>query len=168
MQFLNLALDWAYIAKPELGPILVLRMVQISIAHGTCRISANAFGCYGAWLMNSKNSDYEKGYRMGKVALSLVSNLGAKKVSLSRTRNVPVALLRISFLTYLSYFYFLLFAQYFANVYSVVYGLINVWKEPFQGVFSLNPCHFSACTPYWLYRISCSDHLVLLCVDSIS
>ena len=83
MKFLNDALLVAYVVMPELCPIVVFRMVRISINHGVCDVSAFAFGCYGAWLVNPSNSDYEKGYRMGKVALSQLSRLNTKEVGSS-------------------------------------------------------------------------------------
>ena len=83
MQFLNDILLVAYAAMPELCPIVVFRMVRISINHGMCGASAFAFVCYGAWLVNALNSDYEKGYRMGKVALSQLSRLNTKEVGSS-------------------------------------------------------------------------------------
>ena len=82
MQFLSHAVLSAYIAAPILSPILVFRMVRLSIEHGVCNISAFAFGLYGAWLVSALNSDFEGGYRMGRVAIQLMKRLGADEVGL--------------------------------------------------------------------------------------
>mmetsp|Transcript_21890 Transcript_21890/g.40184 ORF Transcript_21890/g.40184 Transcript_21890/m.40184 type:complete len:365 (+) Transcript_21890:552-1646(+) len=75
-------------------------MVRLSIEHGICNFSAFAFGLYGAWLVSAINSDFEGGYRMGRLAITLMNRLEAK--------------------------------EFIPRVYTSVYGLINIWKEPFQ------------------------------------
>ena len=80
MQFMNHALTMTFVAKPLLNPIIVLRMVKMSIEHGICNISAFAFACYGAWLVNIPFSDVEGGHRMGRVAIEMMEKLGAVEV----------------------------------------------------------------------------------------
>lgn len=80
MQFLNHALTMTFIAKPLLNPIIVLRMVKMSVEHGVCNISAFAFACYGAWLVSEPTCDVERGHRMGKVATEMAERLGAFEV----------------------------------------------------------------------------------------
>ena len=63
-----------------LNPILVFRMVKMSIEFGVCNISAFAFGCYGAWLVSDPHSDFEGGYSMGRVATEMMKRLGATEV----------------------------------------------------------------------------------------
>lgn len=42
MQFMNHAVNAAYSAEPLLAPILVFRMVRLSISHGICNISGKS------------------------------------------------------------------------------------------------------------------------------
>ncbi|KAL7554753.1 hypothetical protein ACHAWF_018292 [Thalassiosira exigua] len=77
MQFMNHILTAAYSCEPLLAPILVFRMVRLSVSQGVSDISAFAFGLYGAWLVSAINSDFEGGYRMGRLAIALMNRLGA-------------------------------------------------------------------------------------------
>lgn len=47
--------------------------------------TAFAFGLYGAWLVSAINSDFEGGYRMGRLAVNLMNRLEAKEVRLQCT-----------------------------------------------------------------------------------
>jgi len=100
MQFLNHALTLSFVFKPILNPIVVFRMVEISIQHGVCNLSAFAFACYGGWLVSFPTYDFDGGYTMGLVANDLMKMLNATEI-------IP-------------------------RLYSMVYGFINIWKEPFQ------------------------------------
>jgi len=77
MQFMNHGLTMSYVARPLLNPILVFRMVKMSIEHGMCNISAFAFACYGAWLVSEPTCDVEGGHRMGRVAIEMMNRLSA-------------------------------------------------------------------------------------------
>ena len=79
MQFLNHLLYLAYVAKPALAPIISFRMVEISIKYGVCSITPYAFGLYGAFLV-SATSDNEGGYRMGRVAMELMTRINAIEI----------------------------------------------------------------------------------------
>ena len=74
---MNHALTMTFVAKPLLNPIIVLRMVKMSIEYGICNISAFAFACYGAWLVSEPSCDVEGGHRMGRVATEMMTRLGA-------------------------------------------------------------------------------------------
>lgn len=80
MQFMNHALTMTFITKPLLNPILVFRMVKMSIEHGVCNISAFAFACYGAWLVSEPTCDVEGGHSMGRVATEMMKRLNAAEV----------------------------------------------------------------------------------------
>ena len=80
MQFMNHALTMTFIAKPNLNPIVVFRMVKMSIEHGNCNVSAFAFACYGAWLVSEPNYDFDGGHKMGCVATEVMKRLGAFEV----------------------------------------------------------------------------------------
>jgi tetratricopeptide (TPR) repeat protein len=77
MQFLNHAISSAYSSDPLLAPILVARIVALSVEYGVCEISTFGFACYGSWLVSALKSDFEGGYRMGHVAIELKKRLGA-------------------------------------------------------------------------------------------
>jgi len=81
MQFMNHALTMTFIAKPLLNPIIVLRMVKLSIEHGICNISAFAFACYGAFLVSEPSCDVEAGHSMGRVATEIMKRLGAVEMT---------------------------------------------------------------------------------------
>lgn len=80
MQFLNHALTLSFVFKPILNPIVVFRMVEISIQHGVCNLSAFAFACYGGWLVSFPTYDFDGGYTMGLVANDLMKMLDAREV----------------------------------------------------------------------------------------
>ena len=77
MQFMNHALLMTYIARPKLNPILVFRMVRMSIEYGVCNVSSFAFACYGAWLVSQPLDDFEGSHRMGLVAIEMMKRLNA-------------------------------------------------------------------------------------------
>lgn len=70
MQFMNHALTMTFIARPLLNPILVFRMVKMSMEHGISNISAFAFACYGAYLVGIDRG-IEGGHMMGRVATEM-------------------------------------------------------------------------------------------------
>jgi len=100
MQFLNHALSMTYQVTPILNPIIVFRLVKMSIEYGVSSISAFAFACYGAWLVSEPSWDVEGGHRMGRVANEMMQRLGATEMT--------------------------------PRLYALVYGFINVWREPWQ------------------------------------
>ena len=75
MQFMNHALTMTFITRPMLNPILVFRMVKMSIEHGICNISAFAFACYGAWLVSEPSFDVEGAHSIGRVATEMMKRL---------------------------------------------------------------------------------------------
>ena len=96
---MNHALTMTYVAKPLLNPIIVFRMVKMTLQHGLCNIvscnmcpiafeshmlnrnnnvftvlqSAFAFSCYGGWLVTEPTCDVEGGHRMGRVATEMMN-----------------------------------------------------------------------------------------------
>lgn len=80
MRFLNHMLIVTYTSNPSLNPILVFRMVRMSVKFGVCNMSAIAFACYGAWLASFLNKDYEGGFRMGRVGTDLMKKLDAAEI----------------------------------------------------------------------------------------
>ena len=80
MQFLNHVLSVSYIVRPHHNPIMVFRMINLTIEHGLCNISPFAFGCYGAWLVSPLNLDFEGGHIMGRIATAMMNQLGASEI----------------------------------------------------------------------------------------
>lgn len=79
MQFMNHAVASAFSAEPLLAPILIFKMVTLSVEYGVCEMSAFAFAGYGSWLVSALKSDFEGGKRMGYVAIELNKRLGGEE-----------------------------------------------------------------------------------------
>ena len=77
MQFLNHALTSSYQVKPMLNPILVFRMVKMTILHGIYNVSCFAFACYSAWLVTEPTFDVEGGHFYSRVALDMMKKIDA-------------------------------------------------------------------------------------------
>ncbi|HYX13039.1 MAG TPA: AAA family ATPase [Nostoc sp.] len=63
----------AYVAVPDLMPLLVFKQVNLSIQHGNAPVSPFAYAFYGLILCGTIG-DIETGYQFGQLALSLLSN----------------------------------------------------------------------------------------------
>ena len=61
---------------------------------GQLLLIADWFDChkalYGAWLVNAHVSDFDRGYRMGRLAITLMDRLEAKEVK-------PIAMFFLTF-----------------------------------------------------------------------
>ncbi len=76
MDVLSAAASTAYIGYPDYFPILVLKMMRISITKGNCGISSYSYATYGMVLLNL--GDVDNGYSYGKAALALMEKLDAR------------------------------------------------------------------------------------------
>ncbi len=94
MRFLNHMLIVTYASNPPLNPIVVFRMVRLTLDFGVCKIAAIAFSCYGAWLASSLNEDYESAFLMGRVASDLVTKMGSAEI-LPRVHAVVYGMINI-------------------------------------------------------------------------
>jgi predicted ATPase len=63
----------AYVAAPDLMPLLVAQQVNFSIQHGNASVSPFAYAFYGLILCGTVG-DIETGYQFGQLALSLLSH----------------------------------------------------------------------------------------------
>jgi predicted ATPase/tRNA A-37 threonylcarbamoyl transferase component Bud32 len=63
----------AYVAAPNLMPLLVFKQVSLSIEHGNASVSPFAYAFYGLILCGTVG-DIETGYQFGQLALSLLSH----------------------------------------------------------------------------------------------
>ncbi|MGB1243497.1 MAG: ATP-binding protein, partial [Chitinophagales bacterium] len=61
----------AYWSKPDLMPLLIIRMVQLSIKYGNNSFSPFAYSAYGIVLCGILGK-IEKGYKFGQLALKLI------------------------------------------------------------------------------------------------
>jgi len=68
----------AYIAIPDLLPLLLFNMVKLSVKYGNAPSSTAAYAGYGLILCGALG-DIEGGYRFGQLGLRLVDQLQAKE-----------------------------------------------------------------------------------------
>ncbi|MGB8686982.1 MAG: ATP-binding protein, partial [Microcoleus sp.] len=69
----------AFIAAPEVFLLIALSEVNLSIKYGNATYSAYGYVAYAA-LLRATFENIESGYKLGKLALSLVERLNAKNV----------------------------------------------------------------------------------------
>ena len=74
MRILNQILSAAYQTSPLLFPIIVSKMIQLSIKHGNCNGSTFAYSSYGL-VMCGVVGDIETGYQYGQLSISLLEKL---------------------------------------------------------------------------------------------
>lgn len=83
----------AYVAKPEIVPLVVLNMVNLCISHGHSVLAAYAYALYGM-LLCAVLGDIETGYRSGQLALRLLDKFNAKEVK-SKVLNLFNGFIRV-------------------------------------------------------------------------
>lgn len=74
MQILSSITIAAYIAAPDLMPLLVSKQVTLSIQYGNAVVSPFAYAFYGLILCGT-SENIETGYEFGQLALNLLSHL---------------------------------------------------------------------------------------------
>ncbi|WP_445240858.1 ATP-binding protein [Microcoleus vaginatus] len=79
MRILTTIVSATYSAAPLLFPLIVLKLVNLSIKWGNASESAFAYSCYGM-ILCSVVGDIENGYQFGQLALNLLSRLNARVV----------------------------------------------------------------------------------------
>ena len=94
MRFLNHMLLVTYASSPPLNPIVVFRMVRLTVAYGVCNIAPIAFSCYGGWLASSLNEDYDAAFTIGRVASDLMIKMGCVEI-LPRVHAVVYGMINI-------------------------------------------------------------------------
>jgi len=78
MKILHVLLHYAFTEKKILLPVLVCRMVRISISYGLCKESAHAFAFYGMISLNTMGKYYD-GHRYARVAISIIDRFQARE-----------------------------------------------------------------------------------------
>jgi predicted ATPase/serine/threonine protein kinase len=77
MNMLSKLLMYAYQARMDLFPLLVFRMMRLSIMHGVSDAAAFACATYGTILVGALQ-DYAGGYRFGRLALGFLRRSQSK------------------------------------------------------------------------------------------
>ena len=67
-----------YIVKPQLFPIVIFKMIDLCQQYGNSPVSAFAYASYGLLLCTSGNIN--KGYQLGKLALTLQETFDANEI----------------------------------------------------------------------------------------
>ena len=75
----------AFIAKPEILPLIACQQIQLSIQFGNCEHAAFGYANYSA-ILSALCHDLEASYRFGKLAIHLIDKLNAKEIK-ARTFN---------------------------------------------------------------------------------
>ncbi|HEY1011381.1 MAG TPA: serine/threonine-protein kinase PknK, partial [Herpetosiphonaceae bacterium] len=79
LRILMSAVDGAYIAAPNLFPLIVFRMVELSLRHGNAPQSPFAYAIF-AILMGAVLGDTPGGYAFGRFAIELMDQLKADEL----------------------------------------------------------------------------------------
>ncbi len=90
MDLLATALTATYFERQDLWPVVLARLVSLSLRRGLARSSPFAFTCFGVLL--SRQGNYPAGLRVGRLAIELVQRMG-DPVEECRTVNVFVSIL---------------------------------------------------------------------------
>lgn len=69
----------AYLAAPQLYPLICFTQVKLCITYGNCAWSANAYASYSLILCGTLG-DIDSGYRFGQVALTMLERFQAKEM----------------------------------------------------------------------------------------
>jgi predicted ATPase/serine phosphatase RsbU (regulator of sigma subunit) len=79
MRLLSKVAVAAYIALPELYPLIITKLVSLSLTHGNAEESSFGYVGYGL-LLCAIVEDIEAGFKFGQLALTLVEQLNAKSL----------------------------------------------------------------------------------------
>ncbi|NEO31529.1 MAG: AAA family ATPase [Symploca sp. SIO3C6] len=79
MRILPILSSAVYVAVPALYPLIVLKMVLISVKNGNTSMSAFAYAAYGL-ILCGVIGDIDTGYQFGQLALNLLSQLNAREL----------------------------------------------------------------------------------------
>ena len=79
LRILSVIYPAAFVGFPEIFPLCVLRMVELSIIHGNAVASIDAYVAYGL-LLCGPAGDSDTGYRFGKLAMDLLERFEAQEL----------------------------------------------------------------------------------------
>ncbi len=89
MRILELTFSPCFQTNPGLFPLLVFRMIQLSLEHGNTSTSALAYACYGLILCGIVG-DIDSGYQFGQLALNLIDALHNEEHKPNTVYNVTI------------------------------------------------------------------------------
>jgi predicted ATPase/signal transduction histidine kinase/DNA-binding LytR/AlgR family response regulator len=89
MRILARAASAAYIANPNLFPLIVFRMIRLSVRHGNTGASSYGYAVYGIILCGVVG-DLDGAYRFGKLSLAVLERHAAAEYE-ARTRFISAA-----------------------------------------------------------------------------
>ncbi len=78
MQVMGRTFAVVMLATPQLMPLLVLKMVSMSIKYGNTKVSPAAYATYGLILCGTVD-EIDTGYRFGKLSLELLNRIDAQE-----------------------------------------------------------------------------------------
>lgn len=79
MQLLNACIAPAYLSKPPLFPVLVMKMVNLTLRKGITSISPFAFMIFGM-ILGVGLGDFSAGYEWGQLAISLMDKYDFRSI----------------------------------------------------------------------------------------
>ena len=79
MRILSCAIAFIFHANPKLMPLICLQQIKLSLEYGNTSLSAFAYVTYG-FILCGIIGDIESGYKWGKIAEELLSELDNKEV----------------------------------------------------------------------------------------
>jgi predicted ATPase/GAF domain-containing protein/tRNA A-37 threonylcarbamoyl transferase component Bud32 len=79
MRLMNAAVPASFIAQPNLFPLLVLKMVNLSLKNGNSPLSSFAYVAFGL-IQGSGLGDFKSGHEFGKLAVHLIKKFSAKSI----------------------------------------------------------------------------------------
>ncbi|KPA10643.1 multi-sensor signal transduction multi-kinase [Candidatus Magnetomorum sp. HK-1] len=79
MRIMSSVAATVYFAYPPLYPILVFKQVNLSLRYGNAFVSPFVYATYGS-IICGVVGDIETGYRLGKMALSLLEQINAREM----------------------------------------------------------------------------------------
>ncbi len=80
LQILTIITGPAYMAKPEILPVIVFKMVNLCLEYGHSALAAYAYGMYGL-LLCGPLGDIETGYHSGQLSLHLLEQFDIKELT---------------------------------------------------------------------------------------
>ena len=82
MRLLSMSLSAAYFHAPELLPVIVLKLVNLSLKYGNIQESTCGYAIYGL-ILGGIAEDFDQGFQFGQLAINLIERFHAKPLKTS-------------------------------------------------------------------------------------
>jgi signal transduction histidine kinase len=82
MRLLSMSLSAAYFHAPELLPVIVLKLVNLSLKYGNIQESTCGYAIYGL-ILGGIAEDFDQGSQFGQLAINLIERFNAKPLKTS-------------------------------------------------------------------------------------